>query len=219
MRKEYGRRGGRVSLDPGALLGYCTALAILVATPGPVVAALIARAATGGVAAAVPLALGVAVGDVLWPLAAFLGIGAVTGVWAGFLTALRYGGAMMLIWMGITMIRKARRAALGAGVPGARRETRWAGFTAGLMVIAGNPKAILFYMGVLPGFFDFHALGWLDVMIICLVSVLIPLAANLGWAALFASARRWLADPEAMRRMHVGAGVALMVIGGLIALG
>ena len=27
----------------------------------------------------------------------------------------------------------------------------WAGFVAGLALILGNPKAILFYMGVLPG--------------------------------------------------------------------
>jgi hypothetical protein len=34
----------------------------------------------------------------------------------------------------------------------------WAGFLAGLAVILGNPKAILFYMGMLPGFFDLRAL-------------------------------------------------------------
>ena len=48
-------------------------------------------------------------------------------------------------------------------VRGRRVEARSAGFTAGLMVIAGNPKAILFYMGVLPGFFDFRTLTALDV--------------------------------------------------------
>jgi threonine/homoserine/homoserine lactone efflux protein len=36
-----------------------------------------------------------------------------------------------------------------------------------LTVIAGNPKAILFYMGVLPGFFDLKALTAGDVAVIC----------------------------------------------------
>jgi threonine/homoserine/homoserine lactone efflux protein len=83
-------------------------------------------------------------------------------------------------------------------VTGLGREPGWAGFTAGLMVIAGNPKAILFYMGVLPGFFDFRTLTPLDMAVICLVSVLVPFVGNLGWAALFARARRWLADPVAI---------------------
>ena len=53
-----------MTLTLAQLLPYAAALAVLAATPGPVVAALIARSATGGVRAAVPLASGVAVGDV-----------------------------------------------------------------------------------------------------------------------------------------------------------
>ena len=46
-----------------------------------------------------------------------------------------------------------------------------------------------------------------------------PFIGNLGWAALFARARRWLADPVAMKRTHVAAGVALMLVGVAIAVG
>ena len=199
------------------LLTYAGALALLVATPGPVVAALIARSATGGVRAAVPLAAGVGVGDLVWPLCAMLGIGVVAGVWANFLLVLRYVGAAILVWMGVQMIRTAEARAVTAG--GLGRESGWAGFTAGLMVIAGNPKAILFYMGVLPGFFDFRTLTPADIAVICLVSVLVPFLGNLGWAALFARARRWLADPVAMQRTHVVAGAALVAVGVAIAVG
>jgi len=207
-----------VTLTLGALLAYAGALVVLVATPGPVVAALIARSAVGGVRAAVPLAAGVAVGDIVWPLLAMLGIGVVAGVWADFLAVLRYGGAVILVLMGVQLIRRAEAAGL-AVTGGLGRERGWAGFTAGLMVIAGNPKAILFYMGVLPGFFDFRTLTPLDMGIICLVSVLVPFLGNLAWAALFARARRWLADPVAMRRTHVAAGVALLAVGVAIAVG
>ena len=198
---------------------YAAALAALVLTPGPVVAALIARAATGGVAAAVPLAAGVAVGDVAWPLVAMLGLGVLATVWAGFLAALRLVGAAILIWMGVELVRKAPAAALRAAAGGAARERPLAGFLAGLSVIAGNPKAILFYLGILPGFFDFSRLTVLDMVVICAVSATIPFLGNLAWAALFARARRWLADPVAMRRVHVAAGAALVVVGVGIAAG
>ena len=54
---------------------------------------------------------------------------------------------------------------------------------------------------------------------ICLVSALIPFLGNLTWAALFARARRWLADPVAMKRTHVAAGLALVAVGVAIAVG
>ena len=141
------------------LLPYAGALALLVATPGPVVAALIARSATGGVRAAVPLAAGV--GGRRRGLAAparMLGIGVVAGVWAELPAgaALRRRGDPGLDGGAAVRTRRGGGAAATAG--GLGRESGWAGFTAGLMVIAGNPKAILFYMGVLPGFFDFRTL-------------------------------------------------------------
>lgn len=200
------------------LAAYAAALAALVATPGPVVAALIARAATGGVAAAVPLAAGVAVGDLLWPLLAMLGLGVLAGVMADVMTVLRLVGAAILVWMGVSLVRHAEAAAVRASAGGAS-ERRLAGFAAGVSIIAGNPKAILFYLGILPGFFDFARLTPLDIAVICLVSMAVPFLGNLAWAALFARARRWLADPVVMRRVHVGAGVALMLVGVGIALG
>lgn len=62
-----------MNADLWDLLRYGVALAILVATPGPVVVATVARTLSGGMRAAMPLAAGVAVGDVLWPLLAIFG--------------------------------------------------------------------------------------------------------------------------------------------------
>ena len=49
---------------------YAGALFILFATPGPVWVAVTARTLAGGFHAAWPLALGVVVGDAVWPLVA-----------------------------------------------------------------------------------------------------------------------------------------------------
>jgi threonine/homoserine/homoserine lactone efflux protein len=159
------------------------------------------------------------VGDVLWPLLAMHGIGVAAGIWADALVVLRYNGAAILVWMGVNLVRHAEAAAVRATAGGLARESGWAGFSAGLLVIAGNPKAILFYMGVLPGFFPMGRLTASDIAVICIVSVLIPFVGNLAWAAVFARARVLLADPVAMRLLHVGAGLALVAVGVAIALG
>ncbi len=193
------------------LLAYAGAVVILFITPGPVWVALIARGLTGGFRQAWPLAVGVTVGDVLWPLLAILGVSWIVSVWGGFLFVLKLIAAAMFIVMGGLLIRFA-----GAPIPTDGRLTRpgmWAGFTAGVMVIVGNPKAILFYMGLLPGFFDLRTVTWLDIVAILSVSVAIPLSGNLMLALTIDRARRLLTSPEALARANRIAGTLLIGVG------
>jgi len=194
---------------------YAGALFILFLTPGPVWVALTARAISGGFNAAWPLALGVVVGDVLWPLLAIFGVSYLVSIYADFLTILRYFGALVFLIMGIALIRHAN-----VSLAEDSRLTRpgmWAGFIAGLAVILGNPKAILFYMGILPGFFDLTAITWIDISAICFLSMLVPLIGNLILAASIDRARRFLASPTAVRRTNISAGVLLILVGIAIA--
>jgi len=190
---------------------YAGALLILFLTPGPVWVALTARALSGGFHAAWPLALGVVVGDVLWPFLAILGVAWIVSVFTGFLVALKWVAAATFVVMGVLIWRHAE-ATLSAD----SRLTRpgmWAGFVAGLAVILGNPKAILFYMGVLPGFFDLSALTLPDMLAIAGLSALVPLLGNLVLAGMIGQVRRLLASPGAVRRTNRIAGVALVGVG------
>lgn len=78
-----------MTLNPNDLLLYCGALFILFLTPGPVWLALTARGLSGGFHAAWPLAVGVAVGDIVWPLVAVLGISWILSVFDTFMAVLR----------------------------------------------------------------------------------------------------------------------------------
>lgn len=190
---------------------YASALFILFLTPGPVWVALVARALSGGFHAAWPLALGVVVGDMVWPFLAILGVTWILSVFAGFMTFLRWVATLTFIAMGILIIRNADKT-----IASDNRLTRpgmWAGFVAGLAVILGNPKAILFYMGVLPGFFDLGALTWADVAAICFLSMIVPLTGNLALGLSIDRARRLLTSPTALRRTNLTAGVLLILVG------
>lgn len=196
---------------------YAGALFILVATPGPVWVALIARAMSGGFQAAWPLALGVVVGDVIWPLLAIFGVSYLVSIYADFLTILRYVGAFVFVVMGVSLIRRADKA-LGTD----SRLTRpgmWAGFLAGVLVILSNPKAVLFYMGMLPGFFDIARVNAWDIAAICTLSMAVPLIGNLVLAAGMDRVRRFLSSPIAVRRTNIVSGTLLILVGLAIALG
>ncbi|RZW03219.1 MAG: LysE family translocator [Rhodobacteraceae bacterium] len=190
---------------------YAGALLILFLTPGPVWVALTARALSGGFNAAWPLALGVVVGDVLWPLLAILGVTWIVSTFAGFMTVLRWVACLTFVTMGWLIIRNRDKTI--ATDSRLTRPGMWAGFMAGVAVILGNPKAILFYMGVLPGFFDLTRLTWSDIALICFLSLIVPLIGNLFLSLFIDRARRLLTSPRALRRTNVTAGVLLVVVG------
>ncbi|EAQ03035.1 transporter, LysE family protein [Pseudooceanicola batsensis HTCC2597] len=202
-----------MTLSPTELAFYAGALFILFLTPGPVWLALTARALSGGFHAAWPLALGVVIGDALWPLLAVLGVSWLVAQVESFMVVLRYVGAIMFLTMGVLLIRNADKTI--ASDSRLTRPGMWAGFVAGLVVILGNPKAILFYMGVLPGFFDLTAVTIADIAAIMSVSMLVPFVGNLIFALMVDRVRRLLASGRAMRRTNIGAG-GLMILVGLV---
>lgn len=202
-----------MTITPAELGLYAFALLVLFLTPGPVWMALTARALSGGFHAAWPLALGVVVGDVLWPFLAIYGITWVTSVFAGFMTVLKFVAAAIFVIMGGLILRHADKS-----ISTDSRLTRpgmWAGFAAGVAVILGNPKAILFYMGVLPGFFDLRSVTWADMAAITALSAAVPLLGNLLFALMIDRARL-LASPRALRRTNVVAGLLLIFVGFVI---
>ncbi len=205
-----------MSVSGYELLVYAAAVFILFLTPGPVWAALIARALAGGFHAAWPLALGVVIGDAIWPVLAIFGVTWLVSIYADFLIMLRYAGAAMLALMGALLIVHA-----GRKIEKDSRLTvsgAWAGFSAGVLIILGNPKAILFYMGILPGFFDLGRLNGWDIAAIASVSMLVPLMGNVALAGFLDRARALLSSPPALRRMNILSGIALIVVGAVIAL-
>jgi threonine/homoserine/homoserine lactone efflux protein len=185
------------------LMLYAAAMAGLWAVPGPVWVALTARSLSGGMAGAWPLAVGVALGDLIWPLCAILGLAWVLSVYGDALEMLRWIAAGVFIVMGLLLIRAPSRP------PSAdSRMTR-----PGMAAVIGNPKAILFYMGFLPGFFDLSTVTVPDIAAILAVSAIVPMLGNLALAFFLDRARRLLQSPKAIARLNIGSGVLLILVG------
>lgn len=198
-----------ITLDQ--LLLYAGGMALLWVIPGPVWVALTARALSGGFAAAWPLAVGVALGDLIWPLCAIFGLTWILSLYGDFLALLRWVAAAVFILMGVMLIRK--RAAKPDADSRLTKPGMWAGFAVGVAAVIGNPKAILFYMGVLPGFFDLSRVHALDIAAILAVSALVPMLGNLGLALFLDRARALLSSPAAIHRLNLISGTLLIGVG------
>ena len=96
---------------------YALGMAALWAVPGPVWVALTARSLAFGMRGAWPLGIGVALGDMVWPMAAIFGLSWVMSVYGDFLSTLRWVAAAVFLIMGVMLIRKpAAPAASGCSI-------------------------------------------------------------------------------------------------------
>ena len=196
---------------------YAGALVILWITPGPVFVALTARALSGGFRSAWPLAVGVTIGDVLWPMVAIFGLTWIVAQFTHLMQILHWVAVAMFLVMGAMLIRHADNSILTAE----GRLTRpgiWPAFSAGVVAVIGNPKAIFFYVAILPGFFDLTRVRGPDILVIVLLSMAVPLIGNLFTAYAVGQARALLSSPLWLRRLNFTAGGLLIAVGLLIAL-
>ena len=195
---------------------YAGGIFILFLTPGPVWMALVARTLSGGFGSAWPLALGVVIGDILWPIIAILGLSWVAMQYDGLLDLLKYVATLIFFVLGLSLISNPDRA-----VNSDNRLTRpgqLAGFIAGVAIILSNPKAILFYIGVLPGFFDLSRVTLLDIVAICAISAVLPFLGNLTLSIMVDRVRHLLSSPATLRKVNTISGILLILVGVIIPL-
>ena len=198
------------------LVVYMAGMAALWAVPGPVWVALLARSLSGGFASAWPMAVGVVLGDLMWPALAIFGLSWIVAAYADFLHVLKLVAALTFGVMGLMLIRKSG-ALLGADSR-LTRPGRLAGFLTGVAAAIGNPKSILFYLTVLPGFFDLSRLNGGDIAAILAVSATVPLLGNLGLALFLDRARDLISSPDRVAVLNRISGVLLILVGIAIAL-
>lgn len=195
---------------------YCGALVILFLTPGPVWIAIIARTVSGGLKSGFSLVLGVSLGDLLWPIIVYFGLGVLIFLYADILLFIRYIAAIILILMGIQVLRNFNKGIESDG--SLTKKGFWAGFTAGLIAVTANPKATLFYLTLLPSFFDFGKIVIWDILIICIFSFLIPMFGNVIMIFFIARARLFLSSERALQNTNIVSGSLLIIVGLMIAL-
>ena len=200
-----------MTIDSNQIFLYFLALVILFLTPGPVWVALIARTVSGGAKSSISLALGVSLGDMLWPFVVYFSLSLLISLYSDILLIFRYVASFVLILMGLQIIYL-RNKTLSED----HRLTKSgfiSGFYAGFIAVTANPKASLFYMTLLPGFFNFELIGIVDVCLISLLSFSIPMIGNILMILFVAKVRSLLSSPYAVRMTNLISGILLVFVG------
>ena len=86
-------------------LAFAAASTILIIIPGPTILLVVSYALGKGWRSALPMAVGVALGDCAAMTASIVGLGALLTASATLYTVLKWIGAAYLIWLGIKLWR------------------------------------------------------------------------------------------------------------------
>jgi len=139
------------------LLVFAAAYALAVASPGPGIAAVVGQVLGRGIRTAPSLIAGILTGDLIWFTCAALGLAALAQAYAGIFLAIKWVGVAYLVFLAWKMWTSP----VDALQASADRKDISHGqlFISGLSLTLGNPKAIAFFMALLPAIVDLAQLS------------------------------------------------------------
>ena len=195
-------------LTTHGLLIFAMVYAVAIATPGPGIVALVTRALAGGFWAAVPSTFGMAAGDLVWMTLSALGLSLVAQAMGDFFLIVKLAGAGYLIYLGYKFWTAPVEATIAAAPSTAAQ-----GFLSQFALTLGNPKAIGFFVALLPTLIDLKALTPVGFAELCVMPLTVLPAVCLTYAALAHSVRGLFQSVVARRRMNKGAGAMMVGVG------
>ncbi len=191
------------------LLVFAVVYLLAVASPGPGVAAVIARSLARGTRGAPAFIAGFLVGDLIWFTFAATGLAALAQTAQTLFIVVKYAGAAYLLYLAY----KLWTAPVSTGDDVAPEINRGQQplqlFLGSLTLTLANPKTIIFFMALLPTVVQLEqltVLGFLEIVL----AIVIVLPLTLGSYVLVADrARRMFKSATAVRRINRGTGAAM----------
>ena len=167
-------------------IGLFAAMFIVAIIPGPAVFAISSASMSGGFRRGLNMTTGLLLADFVFILLVVSGLSFVAETLGPFFTILKYCCAAYLIWMGVSLFLSSAKQSAVANQPINAGSDMLAGF----LLTISNPKAIVFYVALLPAFINFNGVSKLDVIGIMGCAVLAFGSVNLGYAYLSSKAHR-----------------------------
>ncbi len=183
-------------MDVTSLLIFAGALLVAAGSPGPSIAALVARVISRGFRDVLPFLAAMWVGEAIWLSMAVFGLAFVAQTFHLAFVLVKWLGVAYLAWLAWKMWTApvaVRDSAMPSGDSPAKL------FLAGMAVTLGNPKIMMFYLALLPTIIDLGSvtlIGWTELTV---TMALVLIAIDLAWVFAAAQARRLLRSARAMR--------------------
>lgn len=169
---------------------------------------MIARGLARGPQGAMAFIAGFVVGDLIWFLGAALGLAALVQTAHTAFVVVKYAGAAYLIFLAYKLWSAPARRLDPIDVPDVVQRPL-ASFLGSLTLTLGNPKAMVFYIALLPAVVNLEsltAMGYVEIA--AAIAVILP--AILGtYVFMAARARAWFQSPRANQLLNRSSGTLM----------
>ncbi|NQV05161.1 LysE family translocator [bacterium] len=205
--------------DTSTLTAFSVAALILFVVPGPAVLYVVSRSMTGGRKAGLVSVLGLHAGSVVYVIAAMAGLTAILVRSTAAFTAVKWAGALYLIYLGVRTLLADDDAddlrTVGEG--GLRRA-----FTQGFIVNLLNPKTAIFFVAFVPQFVDPAEPPPTQILVLGILFIILGTLSDSAYALVAGSVGSALQEKPAWRRgrrwvsgaIYLALGVAAAISGG-----
>jgi threonine/homoserine/homoserine lactone efflux protein len=183
-------------MELSSLFIFAAALFVAAGSPGPSIAALVARVISKGFRDVFPFLLAMWIGEGIWLSLAVFGLAFVAQTFHLAFVVVKWIGVAYLAWLAWKMWTAPVDAKEGE-MP--KEDSPAKLFLAGMAVTLGNPKIMMFYLALLPTIIDLASVtvvGWLELT---LTMAVVLVAIDLGWVVAAAQARKLLKSRRAMK--------------------
>jgi len=189
------------------VLVFAVVYALAVATPGPGVAAVVSQSLTHGTRGMPSFIAGILIGDLVWFTLAATGLAALAHTFHTAFVVLKYVGVVYLLYLAWRMWNTPAEVVPDGAVKAQQSRTQL--FLASLALTLGNPKAMVFFLALLPTVVNLRTLSLPGFLAIAgAIAVMMPLV--MGSYALAADrARRLFRNVKAVRLMNRSSGVVM----------
>jgi threonine/homoserine/homoserine lactone efflux protein len=194
-------------MDLAALILFASTLLVAAASPGPAVAALVARVIGRGPDGAPAFAAGLILGDLVWLAVATLGLAVVAQTFHEVFLVIRYAGAAYLIYLAYRMWTAPVEVQDIAA--DRRRESHLRLLLGGLALTLGNPKVVAFYLALLPNLIDLTRVGVVGYVELASTAVVILTFVSGAYVIAAARARALFRSVRAMRLLNRTGGTMM----------
>lgn len=164
-----------VAVDMGVVGPFLAAVILIELTPGPNMGYLAALSASEGRGAGFRAVLGVTAGLAFYMLLAVAGVAELIAAAPLVYGALRWAGVTYLLFLSWQSWRGA-----GETSPGRTRGVDHEPFLRGLLANLLNPKAVVFYVTLLPGFIAPERLFWPQALLLGTLHLLVSFGVHLS---------------------------------------
>jgi threonine/homoserine/homoserine lactone efflux protein len=195
-----------IAMELASLALFAAALFVNAGSPGPSIAALVARVISHGLGSVMPFLAAMWIGEALWLIAAVLGLGFVAEQFQVLFAVIKYAGVAYLAFLAWKMWN-APTSANASDLPQEKSALKL--FLTGMALTIGNPKIMVFYIALLPSLIDLNSITSLGFVELVLTAVAVMMTVDLAWTFTASWARKWLKSPRAMKYANRASATAM----------